>query len=72
MTECKVHDALKQVSLNKPLGLDGLHYEVYLRMSHMFVPIIRDMFNHWFSQRPIPDTITKGIITLLKKGGMHV
>ena len=49
VTECEVRDALKQVGLNKSPGLDGLPYEVYLRMSHMFVPILTDMFNHWFA-----------------------
>ena len=72
VTECKVHDALKQVGLNKSPGLDGLPYEVYLRMSHMFVPILTDMFNHWFAQGAIPGSVTKGVITLLKKGGRHV
>ena len=72
VTECKVCDALKQVGLNKSPGLDGLPYKVYLRMSHMFVPILMDMFNHWFIQGVIPGSITKGVITLLKKGGWHV
>ena len=72
VTECKVHDALKQVGLNKLPGLDGLPYEVYLRMSHMFVPILTDMFNHWFAQGAIPGSVPKGMITLLKKGGRHV
>ena len=54
VTECEVRDALKQVGLNKSPGLDGLPYEVYLRMSHMFVPILTDMFNHWFAQGAIP------------------
>ena len=72
ITECEVHDALKQVGLNKSLGLDGLPYEVYLRMSRMFVPILTDMFNHWFAQGAIPGSITKGVITLLNKGGRHV
>ena len=35
VTECEVPSALKQVGLNKSPGLDGLPYEVYLRMSHM-------------------------------------
>ena len=43
VTECEVRDALKQVGLNKSPGLDGLPYEVYLRMSHMFVPILTDV-----------------------------
>ena len=72
VTECEVRDALKQVGLNKSLGLDGLPYDVYLRMSHMFVPILTDMFNHWFAQGAIPGSVTKGVITLLKKGGRHV
>ena len=72
VTECEVHDALKQVGLNKSPGLDGLPYKVYLRMSHMFVPILTDMFNHWFAQGAIPGSVTKGVITLLKKGGRIV
>ena len=72
VTECEVRDALKQFGLNKLPGLDGLPYEVYLRMSHMFVPILTDMFNHWFAQGAIPGSVTKGVITLLKKGGRHV
>ena len=72
VAECEVRDALKQVGLNKSPGLDGLPYEVYLRMSHMFVPILTDMFNHWFAQGAIPGSVTKGVITLLKKGGRYV
>ena len=72
VTECEVRDALKQVGLNKSPGLDGLPYEVYLTMSHMFVPILTDMFNHWFAQGAIPGSVTKGVITLLKKGSRHV
>ena len=71
-TECEVRDALKQVGLNKSPGLDGLPNEVYLRMSHMFVPILTDMFNHWFAQGAIPGSVKKGVITLLKKGGRHI
>ena len=63
VTECEVRDALKQVGLNKSPGLDGLPYEVYLRMSHMFVPILTDVFNHWFAQGAIPGCVTKGVIT---------
>ena len=31
-----------------------------------------DVFNHWFAQGTIPDSVTKGVITLLKLGGWHV
>ena len=38
----------------------------------MFVPILTEVFNYWFTQGAIPGSITKGVITLLKKGGRHV
>ena len=47
VTKCEIHDDLKQVSHNKPPGLDGLPNEVYLRLLLMFVPNLMDMFNHW-------------------------
>ena len=72
VTECEVRDTLKQVGINKSPGLDGLPYEVYLRLPHMFLPILTDVLNHWFAQEAIPGSITKGVIPLLKKGGMHV
>ena len=72
ITECEVRDALKQVGLNKSPGLDGLPYDVYLRLLHMFVPILTDMFNNWFAQRTIYGNVTECVITLLKKGGKHV
>ena len=52
VTECEVRDALKQVGLNKSPGLDALPYELYLRMSHMFVPILTDIFNHGSHREP--------------------
>ena len=51
--------------------MDGLPYKVYLGMSHMFVPILADVFKHWFAQEAIPAIVTKGVITLLKKGGKN-
>ena len=57
---------------NKSLGLDSLPHEVYLRLPYMFVPILTDMFNHWFAQRAIPGSVIKGVITLLKKGVRYV
>ncbi len=50
VTECEVCDALKEVSLNKLPGLDGLSYEAYLKMSQIFVPILTNVFSHWFAQ----------------------
>ena len=39
---------------------------------HTFAPILTNEFNHWFAQGAIPGSITKGVITLPKKGGRHV
>ena len=64
-------DVLRQVGLNKLLELDGFLY-MFLRLLHMLVPILTDVFNHWFIQGAIPSCITKGMITLLKKGSMHI
>ena len=38
----------------------------------MFVPILTDVFNHWVTQGTIPDSVNKGVITLLMKGGRNV
>ena len=72
LLNAKSVDAFEQVGLNKSPGLDGLPYEVYLRLPRMFVPILTDMFNHWFAQGAIPGSVTKGVITLLKKAGKHI
>ena len=72
VTECEVRDALIQVGRNKSPGLDGLPDGVYLGLLHMFVPILTDMFNHWFALGAIPVSVTNGEITLLKKSGGHV
>ena len=38
----------------------------------MLVPILTDMLNHCFGQGAILTSITKGVITLLKKGSKHI
>ena len=72
VTEYELCDALKHVGLNKSGGLNGLPYEVYLRLPYMFLPILGDMLNHWLGQGAIPSSVTKGVITLLEKGGRHI
>ena len=69
VTEAEVIRALRQVKPGKAPGLDGLPYELYLRQSHLFVPILTGLYNHWFSLGHIPDQVTKGVITLVKKKG---
>ena len=72
VSECEVRNASKQVGVNKSPELVCLPYEVYLRLPRMFVPILTDMFNHWFAQGAIPGSVTKAVITLVKKGGRYV
>ena len=60
VTEGEVDDALEQVGLNKSPGLDGLLYEIYLRMLRKSVSILTDAFHH---QRVIPTSIIRGVIT---------
>ena len=54
LSKCEVREALKQVGLNKSPRLDSLPYEVYMRLPHMFVPILTVMFNHWVAKGAIP------------------
>ena len=72
ITECEVHDALEQVGLNELLGIDGLPYEVYLRLLHMSGPILTDVFINWFHHGAIPCSVTEGVITLSRKWDKHV
>ena len=72
VTDCEVRDALKQVGLNRSSVLDDVPYKMFFRLLHMFVPILMDFFSHWFTLGAILDRFTKGVITLLKKGGRYV
>ena len=65
--EEEIPDALKSVGLDKSPGIDGLHYEVYLRLSHMFVPLLATIYNNWMRQDTIPRRFTRGIVKLLRK-----
>ncbi|CAE1328542.1 unnamed protein product [Acanthosepion pharaonis] len=67
ITESEIWEALKQVGLDKSPGLDGLPYEVYLRLSHVFVPLLELMYNHWMRQGSLPQRFTRGVIKLLRK-----
>ncbi|CAE1178594.1 unnamed protein product [Acanthosepion pharaonis] len=67
ITESEIWDALKQVGLDKSPGLDGLPYEVYLRLSPIFVPLLQLIYNHWMRQGSLPRRFTRGVIKLLRK-----
>ena len=43
----KVRQALKTVGTNKTLTINGLSYELYLRMSHVFLPLLVIVNNNW-------------------------
>ena len=65
--EEEIRDALKSVGLDKSPGIDGLPYEVYLRLSHMFVPLLATTYDNWMRQGTIPGRFTRGIVKLLRK-----
>ena len=69
VTEEEVKIAMSQVSNSTSPGLDGLPYEIYKSLSHLFIPILTQLYNHWFTLGHIPSQVTKGVITLLKKKG---
>ena len=52
--EDEVREALKSVGSNMSPGIDGLPYEVYLRLSHLFVPLLATIYNNWMRQGSIP------------------
>ena len=65
--ENEVREALKSVRLDKSPRINGLPYEVYLRLSHMFVPLLATIYNNWMRQGSIPRHLTRDIVKLLCK-----
>ena len=65
--EDEIREALKSVGLDKSPGIDGLPYEVYLRLSHMFVPLLATIHNNWMRQGSIPRRFTRGKMKLQRK-----
>ena len=65
--EEEIREALKSVGLDKSPGIDGLPYEMYLRLSHMFVPLLATIYDNWMRQGTIPRRFTRGIVKLLRK-----
>ena len=65
--EEEIREALKSVGLDKSPGNDGLPYKVYLRLSHMFVPLLATTYDNWMRQGTIPRHFTRGIVKLLHK-----
>lgn len=43
-----VYLVLKKVGRGKSSGFDGLPYEMYLRLAHIIVTILKVVFNNWF------------------------
>ena len=63
----EIREALMSVGLDKSPGIDGLPYEVYLRLSHMFVPLLATIYDNWMRQGTIPRRFTRDIVKLLCK-----
>ena len=66
ITEDEVRKAINSVGSDKSPGLDGLPYEVYLKLSHMFVPLLASIYNNWMKQGSISRRFTRGIVKLLR------
>ena len=67
ITEDEVREALKSVGLDKSPGIDGLPYEVYFRLSHMFVLLLATIYNNCMRQGSIPRRFTRNIVKFLRK-----
>ena len=65
--EEEIREALMSVGMDKSPGIDGLPYEVYLGLSHMFVPLLATIYDNWMRQGTIPRRFTRGIVKLLRK-----
>ncbi|CAE1227672.1 unnamed protein product [Acanthosepion pharaonis] len=68
ITEDEVYVVLKKVGRGKSPGLDGLPYELYLRLSHIFVPILTAVFNNWFRSGVHPQSDHQGRDHSVEKG----
>ena len=66
ITEDEVWKAMKSAGLDKSPGIDSLPYEVFLRLSHMFVPLLATIYNNWMRQGSIPRRFTRGIVKLIR------
>ena len=67
ITEDEVWRALSNAGTEKAPGIDGIPYEVYLKLSPIFVHLLATLFNHWLKQGNIPRHFTKGVVKLLRK-----
>ena len=67
ISEAEIRDVLSRVGTEKTPGIDGLPYEMYLRLSPMFVPLLALLFNHWLKQGSIPRRSSRGVVKLLRK-----
>ena len=58
---------MKSVGLDKSLGIDGLPYEVYLRLSHIFVPLLATIYNNRMRHGSITRHFIRGVVKFLRK-----
>ena len=67
ITEAEIREAISNVGTEKTPGIDGLPYELYLRLSPIYVHLLAILYNHWLKQGNIPQRFTKGVVKLLRK-----
>ena len=53
--------------IENSLGINGVPYEVYLRLSFMFVSLVSTVYNNWIKQESVSQRITWDIVKLLCK-----
>ena len=68
--ENEVREALKLVGLDKSPRINGLPYEVYLRLSHMFITLLATIYNNWMRQGSMPRHFTRAIVRFLCRDGI--
>lgn len=60
ITGGEIVTALRTVATYKALGLDGLPYEIFLKMPHMIFHLLAIVFNNWFNQGKHPSKDNQG------------
>lgn len=65
--------AIDQAKKYKSPGSDGLTNEFYKTFADILVPILAKLYGHMEERKVVPESITKGIITILykNKGNAH-
>ena len=67
ITEEEIQEALKRVGTDRFPWINGLPYEMYLRLSHVFVPLLATIYNNSMEPGSILQRFTRGYIEVACK-----